>query len=121
MPESTEERRRSHRVPLALRVLVHPDGGDPVEACARDLSKDGVFVFTPVPYDAGAAITLDIDLEGHDPIRIDGEVVRSQIVREYGSGFGLSGMAVHFERLRDEDRMRLDRLVEAVRSAILSA
>ena len=119
-PRSRDGRRRTTRVPLALRALVrHKDSEEPATYHhVRDLSPDGVFLFTPSPLEMGAELTLEIELPGRPSIALTGEVVRVQIVRDVSEPPGLSGMAVCFKAVDDKDRERITKLVESVRKVL---
>ena len=113
--ERPEDRRASPRVPLALHVRV----GKSVQLyLARDLSADGVFLFTPTPEDVGTELSLALELPDRSVLSLNGAVVRTQQVKEVGAGFGMSGMAVKFTNVPEDDHRRLVRLVDSVRDAL---
>ena len=110
------ERRSAPRVPLALRVtLTHKRSGEPATTHhARDLSPEGVFLFTPRPLEVGSEVALEIELPDGGAVSVAGQVVRMQIVREVLEPPGLSGMAIRFEDLDTAVGERILRLVEAL-------
>jgi hypothetical protein len=72
-----------------------------------DLSEGGCFVNSFEEPDAGRVIGLTIDLPGEGTITVRGETLHNK------SGFGFG---VRFVEINEEDRARLKRALERVRT-----
>lgn len=104
--ETTFERRRALRVPVAITVEVRDGRGFSLHS-SKDLSAGGVFFDRAIPHPVGAKVSLTFTLPGDvDPIRCDGEVVNVPNAKTYGMG-------VRFQDLSQDDLTRLLAFVQA--------
>lgn len=100
MSDTSLERRRSDRVPIALSVEVRDGRGFSIHA-SRDLSEGGVYFDRAIPHAVGTRVQLCFTLPGEgQSLRCEGEVVNVPDARSYGMG-------VRFLSLAAEDRARL--------------
>jgi len=71
-----QERRRFHRVQVALAVAIHL-GDQQVNGKTVDLSLQGMLVEAPRLFPSGSAVRVKLELErGRKPVTITGKVVR---------------------------------------------
>lgn len=77
--------RTAPRVPVALNVQIQ-SGGRSLEACARDISKNGIYVKSRNALDAGAAVELCMVLPDGRKVLVLGKVKRVQKGAEEGMG-----------------------------------
>jgi len=98
-PTSAQERRAHARiaVPLDVRVLA---GKKELELPARDISRSGIFLFSPnPPGQVGTVITLRLSLTaGIKPVEVKAEIVRVVLDPEDKKG-GVLGFGAHFVEL----------------------
>lgn len=99
---TTPERRRSPRYPFQTDVEVQW-GFETLTALMTDVSSVGMFIATGNPLWVGATFTARILLA--ESITID------CTVRRVLPG---KGMGVWFDKMSDEDRARLDKLIETL-------
>lgn len=99
---TTPERRRSPRYPFQTDIEVQW-GFETLSALMTDISTVGMFIATSNPLWVGAAFTARILLA--EPITID------CTVRRVLPG---KGMGVWFEKMDDEARARLAKLIETI-------
>jgi uncharacterized protein (TIGR02266 family) len=74
------------RIPVHLNVRYRTDAD--FQACFIDsLSGGGVFIRTSRPMPIGTEITMEIEIEGHEPVAVRGKVVWGRLVgRDDGMG-----------------------------------
>ena len=114
------ERRQAARVPLSLTVALEA-GQSPTRVYhSHDLSSDGAFLYTTDLLEIGTEVKLSVELPEKEPLRIDGVVVRTQMVKAPSEPRELSGIGVRFGAMSDHDTGRLGRLVDSVREALLA-
>jgi hypothetical protein len=105
--------RRHRRFPLRLPVRFALDGeSTPLrgDAETEDLGAGGMSLRTTRTFPEGARVTVVLEPgDGADAIELAGHVVWTR------KGDGVSGVGVQFDRLADEDRRRLRRLLRAVK------
>lgn len=77
--------RMAPRVPVALNVQIQ-SGDRSLEACARDISKNGIYVKSRNTLDSGAAVELYLSLPDGRKIAVLGKVKRVQQGAEEGMG-----------------------------------
>jgi len=77
--------RTAPRVPVALNVQIQ-SGGRSLEACARDISINGIYVKSRNTLDAGAAVELCMALPDGRKVLVLGKVKRVQKGAEEGMG-----------------------------------
>lgn len=80
--------RTAPRVPVTLRVQVEGNGRT-LEACAQDISANGVYVKSPTPLEPGTAVELRLLLPAGGEVPVLGKVKR---VRSGADG----GMGIYF-------------------------
>ena len=110
--EILQERRRSARAPLVVRVDYSS-----VDALfsefTRNINEGGMFIATDRPPPLESTVTLQFTLpHGDEPIKIGGRVTR---VSEGGDGEP-RGIGVEFDALDPEARSRINALVKALRA-----
>jgi len=113
-----KERRAAPRAPLAFRVRFGRVGEAQTELPSRDLSTQGLFVYSAQPLAVGAEVVMTLELVGSAAMDLRGTVVRTQVVTHIGEGPALSGMGVRFKDVSPADRERLGAMVESVRKAL---
>ena len=102
-----EERRRSQRAQLDLRVVIHFDGPEDVRGSnTADISQHGVLIRTSDPAPVGTTVYLDLDV-GSETIALDGRVVRVMDLEEDG----MQGMGIEFTGLGEQVAARLAELI----------
>jgi uncharacterized protein (TIGR02266 family) len=77
--------RMARRVPVSLNVQIQ-SGERSIEACARDISKNGIYVKSRNTLDPGAAVDLCLTLPDGRKIAVLGKVMRVQKGAEEGMG-----------------------------------
>jgi len=109
-PLSPMERRAHARiaVPLNVRVLA---GKKELELAARDISRSGIFLFSPnPPGQVGTVLTLRLSLTaGIKPVEVKAEIVRVVLDPVDKKG-GVLGFGAHFVELtpaREQDLLNL--------------
>ena len=105
--------RRNLRVPVSIPVS-YRIGGDDFTGDTYTLSQDGLFIKTPEPLEKNTSISLKLNLPGDSKeIKAEGEVIDCMSPDDAVSGGALSGMAVVFHKIKQEDRKRIRRYVKA--------
>jgi uncharacterized protein (TIGR02266 family) len=77
--------RMARRVPVSLNVQIQ-SGERSLEACARDISKNGIYVKSRNTLDPGAAVDLCMTLPDGRKVAVLGKVMRVQKGAEEGMG-----------------------------------
>ncbi len=77
--------RMATRVPVSLNVQIQ-SGGRSLEACARDISKNGIYVKSRNPLEPGASVELCLVLPDGRKVAVLGKVKRVQQGAEGGMG-----------------------------------
>ena len=78
----------------------------------RDINEGGVFIETEKPQALGTEVKMHFNLPGgHERIETVGRVVRISA----GEGSVVPGMGIEFEELAEGDRLKIDRIVRALR------
>jgi len=110
--EKSDERRRSHRAELVVRV----DYGTIDELFSeftRDINDGGLFIETEKLMPTDTEVTMHFNLPGSEEgIRTVGRVVRTTS----GEGGAPPGMGIEFDELTPEDRLKIDDLIRALRN-----
>lgn len=105
------DRRRSARAPVTVRI----DYGTVDEMFSeftRDINEGGLFIETDKPHEPGTELTMHFHLPG------SGEALRTvgRVVRVTPSTLGSpGGMGIEFDELTQDDCIRIDRMVRALR------
>lgn len=77
--------RKAQRVPVSLNVQIR-SGDRSLEACARDISKNGIYVKSKSPLDVGAPVELCLSLPDGQKVPVLGKVQRVQQGTDGGMG-----------------------------------
>ena len=110
-PQADRDRRRAERASLVVRVEYSTIGEFFFEF-SRDINQGGLFIETARPLPLDSELTLRFNLPGGDStIETVGRVVRTSA----GDDGDPPGMGLEFDQLRDEDRIRIDQLVQNLR------
>jgi uncharacterized protein (TIGR02266 family) len=110
--ETVVERRRAPRAPVTVRVEYATVDAFFTEF-SRNINEGGMFVETDRPLALEERVFLQFRLPGSvRPVKVSGRVVRVSA----GEGDELRGMAVEFDRLRPDDRRRINDLVRGLRA-----
>ncbi|MDF1565743.1 MAG: PilZ domain-containing protein [Deltaproteobacteria bacterium] len=99
------DRRRWKRIPVEIWGEAS-DGEATYFHQAADLSAGGVFFTGAIPQPVGTVVKIKLELPGVEPLTVNGVVVNT------GGGVDL-GMGVQFTDLSDEERARIDAVVES--------
>jgi uncharacterized protein (TIGR02266 family) len=106
------ERRRSERAELTVRID-YSTVDEMFSEFTRDINEGGLFIETEKPKTIGTEVTMHFSLPGsEDGIETVGRVVRISA----GDAFSPPGMGIEFDELTDDDRVRIDAIVRALRS-----
>ncbi|MCH2184614.1 TIGR02266 family protein [Myxococcota bacterium] len=106
------ERRKAERIQLVVRVE-YSTIDDFFSEFSRDINQGGLFIETSRPLSLGSEVMMRFNLPGGDDvIETVGHVVRIS----HGDGQEPPGMGLEFEKLRNDDRIRIDRLVRMLRA-----
>ncbi len=112
-PESLDERRKSERVDLLVRVTVQ-SVDELFSEFARNINEGGIFIETDAPKELGTSLTLQFMLPGSDDvIEVGGTVVRLSNGDEAGEA---PGMGVEFGDLNSGARECINELVRRLRA-----
>lgn len=110
-PASGEDRRRSGRIDLVVRVD-YKTVDELFSEFARNINEGGMFVETEAPPDPGSQVALQFRIPGSDePIQVMGRVVRASV----GDRDEPPGMGIEFENLDDQSRELINQLVRSLR------
>ena len=105
------DRRRSTRAPLTVRID-YATVDEMFSEFTRDINEGGLFIETDKPHDPGTEVSMHFHLPG------SGEALRTvgRVVRVTPSTLGSpGGMGIEFDELTPDDRIRIDRIVRALR------
>lgn len=106
-----ESTRENVRAPLSVPVAFKVDDKTQV-GTSYTLSQNGIFIKCPHPPPVETQVKIDLQLpDQSDFIQAQGEVVQSISLEEAASKGSLFGMAVVFNKIKSEDRRRIDRAV----------
>ena len=106
-----EERRRSERVELVVRVD-YKTVDELFSEFARNINEGGLFVETDTPPEAGSVVALQFQIPGStEPIQVMGRVVRVS----QGDAQENPGMGIEFENLDTQSRDLINDLVRNLR------
>jgi uncharacterized protein (TIGR02266 family) len=98
------ERRRATRVAIAIPVELRDERGFSLHA-SSDLSPGGAYFALAIPHPIGSQVEVTLRLPGDAPIVCRGEVVNIPDATRFGMG-------VRFLDIREEDRTRLEALID---------
>lgn len=112
-PGSLDDRRKSERVDLLVRVT-YQSVDELFSEFARNINEGGIFIETDAPKELGTALTLQFMLPGSDDvIEVNGIVVRQSNGDETGEG---PGMGIEFGDLNARARECINELVRRLRA-----
>ena len=110
--QSAEERRRSERSQLIVRID-YATVDEVFSEFTRDINEGGLFIETEKPRPLGTEVSLQFNLPGDtDIVRTIGRVVRINT----GSSESPPGMGIEFDDLAQEARAQIDILIRALRT-----
>jgi hypothetical protein len=96
-----DSRRRMERIPASGPATISHEGGS-LAATLRDVSIGGVFLFTDVPFRAGAEIQVvlmlprELGLESSQMVCCHGKIIR---VEEHAGQYGIAAQIERIEGL----------------------
>lgn len=107
-----EERRRSHRTDLIVRVD-YSTIDEIFSEFTRDINEGGLFIETEKPRQPGTEVAMQFNLPGNaEFVRTVGRVVRVT----NGDDVTPAGMGIEFDELTDEDRKHINQIIRALRA-----
>ena len=116
-PDEWNERRKSDRVDLLVRVT-YQSVDELFSEFARNINEGGVFIETDSPMDVGSTVALEFNLPGsEEAVQTIGRVVRVSM----GDGGSTPGMGIEFDELTEDDRQRINALVRGLRARTRSS
>jgi uncharacterized protein (TIGR02266 family) len=110
---SAEDRRHAERAQITVRID-YATVDEMFSEFTRDINEGGLFIETEKPHQPGTEVSMQFHLPGSaDALQTIGRVVRvsSGVV---GSP---AGMGIEFDELTSDDRVKIDQIVRALRSA----
>jgi PilZ domain len=90
--KSEQERRAAERHILVSSATVYR-AGERHLGVVRDLSQDGLFVFSHFLPDIGECVRVEVDRSPHDRIAFTGSVIRIEVE----AACGTTGIAITFD------------------------
>jgi type IV pilus assembly protein PilZ len=112
-PEGSDERRKSERVDLLVRVT-YQSVDELFSEFARNINEGGLFIETDSPKELGSSLMLQFMLPGSDDvIEVGGIVVRVSHGDEAGD---VPGMGVEFGELNSGAQECINELVRRLRA-----
>ena len=112
-PGSLDERRKSERVDLLVRVT-YQSVDELFSEFARNVNEGGVFIETDTPPPLGSSVALQFQLPGSDdPVEVAGTVVR---ITEGSDGNEPPGMGIEFDELGAGARQHINALIRHLRA-----
>ena len=110
--EAEGERRRTDRSLVTVRID-YATVDEMFSEFTRDINEGGLFIETEKPHRPGTEVSMQFHLPGSsEALRTIGRVVRVTS----GSVGSLPGMGIEFDELTSEDRVKIDRIVRALRA-----
>lgn len=90
------EKRLSKRKPYQTRVIFENEFGEGIfYVNSRDVSEGGIFLECDIPAKIGSFLFLSFELPGKpEPIKVTGQVVRSQSIGDDFDGIGVRFMGL---------------------------
>jgi len=106
-----ENRRRTHRAGVTVRID-YATVDEMFSEFTRDINEGGLFIETDKPHQPGTEVSMQFHLPGSNEIlRTLGRVVRVS----KGKVGSPAGMGIEFDELTPDDRIKIDRIVRALR------
>lgn len=105
------ERRRANRAAVTVRID-YATVDEMFSEFTRDINEGGVFIETEKPHRVGTEVSMQFHLPGSSEVlHTVGRIVR---VSHGGEG-DPPGMGIEFDELTPDDRVKIDRIVRALR------
>ena len=106
------DRRRANRARVTVRVD-YATVDEMFSEFTRDINEGGLFIETEKPHQAGTEVSMQFHLPG------SAEVLQTlgRVVRVSHGGSTPAGMGIEFDELTPDDRVKIDRIVRALRSS----
>ena len=112
VPLDNRERRRSERARVTVRID-YATVDEMFSEFTRDINEGGLFIETDKPHQLGTEVSMQFHLPGSAEIlHTVGRVVRASS----DDPDAPSGMGIEFDDLTPDDRVKIDRIVRALRS-----
>ena len=106
-----DERRRASRADVTVRID-YATVDEMFSEFTRDINEGGVFIETEKPHATGTEVSMQFHLPGSaEVLHTIGRVVRVSS----GSETEPAGMGIEFDELTPDDRVKIDRIVRALR------
>lgn len=108
-----DERRRAGRAGVTVRID-YATVDEMFSEFTRDINEGGLFIETEKPHQPGTEVSMQFHLPGSQ------EVLHTlgRVVRVSSGDVGVpSGMGIEFDELTSDDRVKIDRIVRALRSS----
>jgi len=109
---SADDRRRANRAHVTVRID-YSTVDEMFSEFTRDINAGGLFIETEKPHQPGTEVAMQFHLPGSN------EVLQTigRVVRVSGGELGAPvGMGIEFDELTADDRVKIDRIVRALRS-----
>jgi uncharacterized protein (TIGR02266 family) len=109
---AVRNRRRAGRASVTVRID-YSTVDEMFSEFTRDINEGGLFIETEKPHQPGTEVSMQFHLPGSQ------EVLQTlgRVVRVSSGNLGVrSGMGIEFDELTQADRVKIDRIVRALRS-----
>lgn len=107
-----EDRRRADRARVTVRID-YATVDEMFSEFTRDINEGGLFIETEKPHAPGTEVSMQFHLPGSpEVLQTIGRVVRVSS----GNTGSPAGMGIEFEELTADDRVKIDRIVRALRT-----
>jgi type IV pilus assembly protein PilZ len=110
--ELAAERRKYERFATSLAVD-YSSGETFLFAYLKDISEMGIFIRTDTPQEVGRDLTLRFQIDGQEPLILEGKVIWINPYRESGDNLN-PGMGIRFKKLTPELREKVVELVRTI-------
>lgn len=106
------ERRRAERAGVTVRID-YATVDEMFSEFTRDINEGGLFIETDKPHQPGTEVSMQFHLPGSpEVLQTVGRVVRISP----GAPGTPAGMGIEFDELTPDDRVKIDRIVRALRA-----
>jgi uncharacterized protein (TIGR02266 family) len=106
-----DDRRDTNRATVTVRID-YATVDEMFSEFTRDINEGGLFIETEKPHQAGTEVSMQFHLPGSQ------EVLHTlgRVVRVSTGDVGMpAGMGIEFDELTSDDRLKIDRIVRALR------
>ncbi len=108
-----DDRRRAERARVTVRID-YATVDEMFSEFTRDINEGGLFIETEKPHQPGTEVSMQFHLPGGaDALQTIGRVVRVSS----GTVGMPAGMGIEFDELTADDRVKIDKIVRALRSS----